>query len=128
MSVKLHLTSRMNNRAINKHANSVACERRKIVGIYLKRLRSRVMPRNTSEKAIIYRLTHGQLFFLKAQRSTRGYQRVSKTFSLAQKRCLLMLLARVGARTDSTTHTQLRQETWQNFMHTRIGIASKICK
>ena len=48
VSVKSHLTSRMNNRAINKRAYSVACERQKN---YEDLLHSRVMPRNTREKA-----------------------------------------------------------------------------
>ena len=79
---------------------------KKFVGICLKRLRSRVMPQNTSEKAnmLIYRLTRGQLSPLDAQRNVRGYPGIVNNIQPCPKRCLLMLLARVGARTDSTTH------------------------
>ena len=78
---------------------------KKFVGICLKRLRSRVMPRNTSEKAnmLINRLTRGQLSPLDAQRNVRGYPGIVNDFQSCPKRCLLMLLARVGARTNSTT-------------------------
>ena len=74
----------MSNRAINKRAYSVACERQKIC---VERLCSRVTPRNTSEKAniLISRFTRGQLSPLDAQRSARSYpKRVSTTLSLAQ--------------------------------------------
>ena len=78
---------------------------KKFVGICLKRLRSRVMPRNTSEKAnmLIYRLTRGQLPPLDAQRNVRGYPGIVNDYQSCPKRCLPMLLARVGARTNSIT-------------------------
>ena len=77
----------------------------KTMGIFLKRLRSRVMPRNTSEKANmqINRLTRGQLSPLDAQRNVRGYPGIVKDIQLCPKRSLLTLLARVGARTNCTT-------------------------
>ena len=79
------------------------------VGICLKRLRSRDMPRNTSEKAnmLIYRLTRGQpspLNNFDAQENVRGYPGIVNDIQPCPKRCLLMPLVRVGVRTDSTTH------------------------
>ena len=78
---------------------------KKFVGICLKRLRSRDMPRNTSEKAnmLIYRLTRGQLSPLDAQQNVRGYPGIVNDIQPCPKRCLLIPLVRVGVRTDSTT-------------------------
>ena len=78
---------------------------KKIVGICLKRLRSRVMPRNTSEKAnmLMFRLTRGQLSPLDGRRSARGYPTIVNNIQPCPKRWLLMPLVRIGVRTDSTT-------------------------
>ena len=83
-SVKSHLTSQMSNRAINERAYLVAYECQKIVGICLKRLRSRVVPRNTSEKAnmlilpVIYpRSAFFTRCIAKRQRLPRDCQRYS---------------------------------------------------
>ena len=73
------------------------------VGICLKRLRSRVMPRNMSEKANML-ITRGQFSPLNTQRSVNGYPTIVNNIQPCQKRCLLMPLTRVRARTDSTTH------------------------
>ena len=74
------------------------------VGICLKRLHSKVMPRNMSEKTnMLIRLTRGQLSLLDTQRSTRGYPKIVNNIQPCPKRCLLMPLACVEARTDSTT-------------------------
>ena len=83
---------------------------KKFVGICLKRLRSRVMPRNMSEKAnmLIFRLTRGRLSPLDTQRSARGYPTIVNNVQPCPKRCLLMQLVRVGARTDSTTRSANR--------------------
>ena len=118
-SVKSHLTSRMSNRAINERAYSEACEPQKICGICLKRLRSR----DTREKANCYLiwLTCGQLSPLDAQRSARGCPAIANNIQPYPKRCLLMQLARVGARTATTRGLQLA-----NFS-TRIGVLRKIC-
>ena len=79
---------------------------KKFVGIYLKLLRSRVIPRNMSEKAnMLIRLTRCQLSPLDTQRSARGYPTIVNNIQPCPKRCLLMLLARVGARTDNTTRS-----------------------
>ena len=73
---------------------------KKFLGICLKRLHLRVMPRNMSEKAnmLIYWLTHGQLLH-STHSKTSG---IVNDIQPCPKRCLLMLLAHVGARTDST--------------------------
>ena len=104
LSVKSHLTSGLSNRATNEHTYLVAYERQKFVGICLKQLRSRVMPRNTSEKAnmLISRLTRGQLSPLDAQRNVGDRPEIVNDIQPCPKRCLLRLLARVGVRTDST--------------------------
>ena len=72
---------------------------KKFVGICLKRLRSRVMPRNMSEKANmqIFRLT--DVSFLRLTHS-EGLE-VVNNIQPCSKLYLLMPLARVGARTDS---------------------------
>ena len=87
------------------------------VRVCLKRLRSRVMSRNTSEKAnmLIYRLTRCQFSPPDEQRSVTGYPEADKDIRSCPKRCLLMPLARVGARTDSTTYTQ--REAWPISEH-----------
>ena len=92
---------------------------KKFVWICLKRLRSRVMPQNPSEKAnmLIYRLTRGQLSPLDAQRNVRGYPGIVNDIQPCPKRYLLMLLARVGARTDSTTHAATTREAWPISVH-----------
>ena len=76
------------------------------VGICLKRLHSRVMPRNMSKKAnmLIIPTYRGQLSPLDTQRSARGYPTIVNNIQPCPKRCQLMPLARVGARTDSTMH------------------------
>ena len=96
LSVKSHLTSRMSNRAINERAYSVACERQKICGD---------LPETTAFKSYAAKHEFTGLPAVSLFRSTHSEapevtQRVSTTFSLTQK-----LLARVGVRTDSTTHT-----------------------
>ena len=97
VSVKSHLTSRMSNRAINERAYSVACERQKICGDF---------PEKTAFKSYAAKHEFTGLPAVSFFRSTHSEapgvtQRVSKTFS--PKRCLLILLARVEARTNSTT-------------------------
>ena len=78
---------------------------KKFVGICLKRLGSRVMPRNMSEKAnmLIIPTYRCQLSPLDTQRRARGYPTIVNNIQPCPKLCLLMPLARVGARTDSTT-------------------------
>ena len=92
---------------------------KKFVWICVKRLRSRAMPRNTSEKAnmLIYRLTRGQLFPLDAQRRVKSYSAIVNNIQPRPKRCLLMLLARVGARTDGTTRAATKREAWPISAH-----------
>ena len=112
------IPSEMSNRAIKEHAYLVAYERQKICGICLKRLRSRVMPRNMSEKAnmLIIPTYRGQLSPLdictvKRQRVPNDCQQHS---ALPKTMLTDASLARCGARTDSTT--QLR-EAWPISAH-----------
>ena len=83
---------------------------KKFVGICLKQLRSRVMPRNMSEKAnmLIIPTYRCQLSPLDTQRRARGYPTIVNNIQPCPKLCLLMPLARVGARTDSTTSSTTR--------------------
>ena len=92
---------------------------KKFVAICLKLLRSRVMPRNMSEKAnmLIFRLTRGQFSPLDIQRSARGCLTIVNNIQPCPKRCLLMLLARVGARTECTTRLQLQYGAWPISAH-----------
>ena len=78
---------------------------KKFVGICLKRLRSRVMLRNMSEKANMLNIPtyQCQLSPLDTQRRARGYPTIVNNIHPCQKLCPLMPLARVGARNDSTT-------------------------
>ena len=87
----------MSNRAINQRAYSVACERQKIC---------RDFPEKTAFKSYAAKHEFTGLPAVSFFRSTHSEapevtQRVSTTFS--PKRCLLILLARVEARTNSTT-------------------------
>ena len=70
--------------------------------ICLKRLHSRVMQRNTSEKAIANYSDLPAVSFLRLTHSEapEGTQRFSTAFSLAEKRYLLIPLAPVGGRTN----------------------------
>ena len=96
---------------------------KKFVGICLKRLRSRVMPRNMSEKAnmLIIPTYRCQLSPLDTQRRARGYPTIVNNIQPCPKLCLLMPLARVGARTDSTSYNARRGQ----FPRTRIGIVRR---
>ena len=110
----------MSNRAINEHAYSVVCERQKICGDF---------PEKTAFKSYAAKHEFTGLPAVSFFRSTHSEapevtQRVSTTFS--PKRCLLILLARVGARTDSTMRTATTRGV-ANFLRTRIGLARKIC-
>ena len=58
----------------------------------------------------------GQLFPLDKQRSARGYPTIVNNIQAYPKRCLLLPLARVGARTDSTMRYSLR-EAWPISAH-----------
>ena len=99
---------------------------KKFMAICLKLLRSRVMPRNMSEKAnmLIFRLTRGQLSPLDTQRSARVCPTIVNSIQPCPKRCLLMLLARVGARTECTMRYSYNTGRGQ-FPRTRIGIVHK---
>ena len=90
---------------------------KKFVGICLKQLRSRVMPRNMSEKAnmLIIPTYRCQLSPLDTQRRVRGYLTIVNSIQPCPKLCLLMPLAHVGARTDSTP--QLQREAWPTSAH-----------
>ena len=92
----------MSNRAIKEHAYLVAYECQKICGD---------LPETTAFKGyaakheqLLFRLTRAQLSLLDTQRSTREYPTIVNNIQPCPKRCILMLLARVGARTEST-HT-----------------------
>ena len=103
------------------------------VGIFLKQLCSRVMPRNTSEKAnmLIFQLTRGQLSPLDAWRSARGYQMIVNNIQPCPKRCLLMPIVRVGVRTDNTTRTlELQRGAWPISAHAHwhnVQYAPRVC-
>ena len=99
---------------------------KKFVGICLKRLRSRVMPRNMSEKAnmLIIPTYRYQLSPLDTQRRARGYPTIVNNIQPCPKLCLLMLLARVGARTDSTTSYSYNARRGQ-LPRTHIGIVRR---
>ena len=99
---------------------------KKFVGICLKRLRSRVMPRNMSEKAnmLIFRFTRGQLSPLDTQRRAIGYPTIVNNIQPCPKLCLLMPPARVVARTDSTTRYSYNARRGQ-LPRTRIGVVRR---
>ena len=111
VSVKSHLTSRMSIRAINQHAYLVAYERQKICGDLPETTAFKRYAVKYERKAnmLIYRLTHGQLSPLDAQQNVRGYPGIVNDIQACPKRCLLMPLVRVGARTDSTTRAVTTQ-------------------
>ena len=105
---------------------------KKFVGICLKPLRSRVMPRNMSEKAnmLIFPTYRCQLSPLDTQRRVRGYSTIVNNTQPCPKLCLLMPLARVGARTDGTTSYRANARRRGQLPRTRIDIvrsSSKTC-
>ena len=105
LSVKSHLTSGTSNRAINEHAYLVAYECQKICGDLPETtaFKNYTAKHERKSQLLIYRLTRGQLSPLDAQRNVRSCPRIVNDIQPCPKQCLLMLLARVGARTDSTT-------------------------
>ena len=99
---------------------------KKFVGICLKRLRSRVMPRNVSQKAnmLIIPTYRCQLSPPDTQRRARGYPTIVNNIQPCPKLCLLMPLAHVGAGTDSTTSYSYNARRGQ-LPRTRIGIVRR---
>ena len=84
------------------------------------------MPRTVSEKAnmLIIPTYRCQLSPLDTQRRARGYPTIVNNIQPCPKLCLLMPLARVGARTDSTTSYSYNARRGQ-FPRTRIGIVHR---
>ena len=109
LSVKSHLTYRASLRPENAVTYSAGNKYLR-VAICLKRLRSRVMPR-------INIPTYPWSTF--SQQSARGYPTIVNNIRPCPKRCLPMPLARVVARTESTT-LQLHARRGQ-FPRSRIG-------
>ena len=99
---------------------------KKFVGICLKRQRSRVIPRNMSEKAnmLIIPTYPRSAFSADTQRSARGYPTIVNNVQPCPKGCLLMPLALVGARTESTTRYSFNTRSGQ-FPRTRIDIIQR---
>ena len=95
------------------------------VGICLKLFKSyAVKHERKSQYANYSDLPAVQLSLLDKQQAPEGTQRLSTTFSLAQTPCLLMPLAHVGARTESTTCYSYNVRRGQ-FPRTHIGIVHK---
>ena len=119
LSVWSHLTSRMSNRAINEHAYLVAYERQKICGDLPETtaFKSYAAKQERKSQLLIYRLTHGQLSPLDAQRNVRSYPGIVNDIQSCPKQCLLMLLARVGARKLTAPSVQLQRGAWPNSAH-----------
>ena len=111
--LKSHFTYGASVRHKNAVTYSAGNEGQKFVGINC----VQELCRETSEKAN-FRLTRGQLSPLDTQRSARGCPKIVNNIQPCPKRCILMPLARVGARTDSTTrYVQLQREAWPISAH-----------
>ena len=84
------------------------------------------MPQNMSEKAnmLIIPTYRCQLSPLDTQRRARGYPTIVNNIQPCPKLCILMPLARVGARTDSTTSYSYNARRGQ-LPRTRIGIVCR---
>ena len=102
VSVMSHLTYGVSVRPENAVTYSAGNEDQRICGD---------LPETTAFKSyaakheqLLFRLTRSQLSPLDTQQSTRGYPTIVNNIQSWPKRCLLMPLARVGARTESTTH------------------------
>ena len=108
----------MSNGAINEHAYLVAYERQKICGDLPETtaFKSYAEKHGRKSQLLIYRLTRGQLSPLDAQRSVRGYPGIVNDIQPCPKRCPLMPLALLGARTDAP-RVQLQCEAWPIFAH-----------
>ena len=70
-------------------------------------------------------LTRGQLSPLDTERRARGYPTIIKHIQPCPKRGLLMPLARVGARTDSTTRSTTRV-VWRSLPISRTRRNSQV--
>ena len=77
-----------------------------------------------SQLCQLFRLTRIQLSPLDTQQSAREYPTIVNNIQLYPKRCLLMPLARVGARTESTTRYSYNARRGQ-LPRTRIGIVRR---
>ena len=60
---------------------------------------------------------YGQLSPLDAQRNVRSYPGIVNDIQSCPKQCLLMLLARVGARKLTAPSVQLQRGAWPNSAH-----------
>ena len=101
---------------------------KKFVGICLKRLRSRVMPRNMSEKAnmLIIPTYRYQLSPLDTQRRARRYPTIVNNIQPCPKLCLLMPLARAEARELTAPRVYSYNARRGQLPRTRIGIVRRI--
>ena len=111
---KSHLTSRTSNRAINEHAYFVAYGDLPETTAF----KSYAAKHERKSQLLIYPLTRGQLSPLDAQRNVRGYPGIVNDIQPFPKRCLLMLLARPGARTGQHhAYVQLQRGAWLISAH-----------
>ena len=130
-SVSTKLTSRTRNRAINECAHSVACERQNLCGdlpettafkrYYVAKHERKSQYANYSGLPVVsfLRSTHSE--------APESYPVIVNDIQLCPKRCLLMLLARDGARTDNTTSTATNPRRGQ-FPRMRIGVVPKMMR
>ena len=115
-SVCLFVKSHLTYGASVRPENAVTGQR-KFSGICLKRLRSRVMPRTNIP-------TYPRSAF--SQRSANGYPTMVNNIRPCPKRCLLMPLTRVVARTESNTLQQHARR--EQYPRTPIGtVVTKQC-
>ena len=105
LSVKSHLTSQMRYRAIKEHAYLVAYKRQKICGDLSETTTFKSYAAKHERKSQYANLPAypRSAFSTRRTAKAKGYSAIVNNIQPCPKRCLLMLLARVGARTDSTT-------------------------
>ena len=101
VSVKSHLTYRAFVRPENVVTHSVGSEGQKFMGICLKWLATKHKQKSQYAN---YSNLPGRLPPLDTEWSARGYPMIVNNIQPYPERCLLMPLALVGVRTDSTMH------------------------
>ena len=121
LSVKSHLTYGASVPPKNAVTYSAGNEGQKSCGDLPETTAFKSYAAKHERKMLIFRLTRSQLSPFDTQRSARGCPKIVNNIQPCPKRCLLMLLARVGARTKYTTRYSYNTGRGQ-FPRTRIGI------
>ena len=121
LSVKSHLTYGASVRPENAVTHSTGNEGQKICGGLPETTAFKSYAAKHERKSQLFRLTRCQLSPLDTQRRAIGYPTIVNNIQPCPQLCLLMQIARVVARTDSTTRYSYNARRGQ-LPRTRIGV------